>query len=78
MSGVLTRFRRCSKKIRNYDDNHAILHACLTPYGDPIELTKFIAEGAYGKVYRAINKNDNKEYAVKVIEVRRFKENKKL
>ena len=53
MSGVLTRFRRCSKKIRNYDDNHAILHACLTPYGDPIELTKFIAEGAYGKVYLA-------------------------
>ena len=29
-------------------------------------------------MYRAINKNDNKEYAVKVIEVRRFKENKKL
>jgi serine/threonine protein kinase len=29
-------------------------------------------------VYRAINKNDSKEYAVKVIEVRRFKENKKL
>ena len=41
-------------------------------------LHEIIGEGAYGKVYRAINKNDNKEYAVKVIEVRRFKENKKL
>ena len=41
-------------------------------------LYEIIGEGAYGKVYRAINKNDNKEYAVKVIEVRRFKQNKKL
>ena len=41
-------------------------------------LYEIIGEGAYGKVYRAINKLDSKEYAVKVIEVRRFKENKKL
>ena len=36
-------------------------------------LYEIIGEGAYGKVYRAINKNDSREYAVKVIEVRRFK-----
>jgi serine/threonine protein kinase len=36
-------------------------------------LYEIIGEGAYGKVYRATNKNDTKEYAVKVIEVRRFK-----
>ena len=41
-------------------------------------LYEIIGEGAYGKVYRAINKNDSREYAVKVIEVRRFKKNKKL
>ena len=41
-------------------------------------LYEIIGEGAYGKVFRAINKLDSKEYAVKVIEVRRFKENKKL
>ena len=37
-----------------------------------------IGEGAYGKVYRAVNKLDNKEYAVKVIEVKKFQTNKKL
>ena len=41
-------------------------------------LYEIIGEGAYGKVYRATNKLDSREYAVKVIEVRRFKENKKL
>jgi hypothetical protein len=29
-------------------------------------------------VYRAVNKVDNKEYAVKVIEVKKFQSNKKL
>jgi serine/threonine protein kinase len=38
-----------------------------------VEIITKLGEGAYGKVFRAINKNDNKEYAVKVIEVRRFK-----
>lgn len=37
-----------------------------------------IGEGAYGKVYRAVNKVDGKEYAVKVIEVKKFQTNKKL
>lgn len=41
-------------------------------------LYEVIGEGAYGKVYRAINKVDNKEYAVKVIEVKKFQSNKKL
>lgn len=30
-------------------------------------LYEIIGEGAYGKVYRATNKLDSKEYAVKVI-----------
>lgn len=51
---------------------------CMVRIIENYTLYEIIGEGAYGKVYRAINKNDGKEYAVKVIEVRRFKENKKL
>lgn len=37
-----------------------------------------IGSGVYGKVYRAINNTDKKEYAIKVIPINKFKENKKL
>lgn len=45
---------------------------------DNYTLYEAVGEGAYGKVYRAVNKLDNKEYAVKVIEVKKFLTNKKL
>ena len=37
-----------------------------------------IGFGVYGKVFRSINNNDKKEYAIKVIPINKFKENKKL
>jgi serine/threonine protein kinase len=37
-----------------------------------------IGEGEYGKVYRGIDGRSGKEVAVKVINVKRFKDNPKL
>ena len=45
---------------------------------DNYTLFEIVGEGAYGKVYRAVNKLDKKEYAVKVIEAKKFYADKKL
>jgi serine/threonine protein kinase len=36
-------------------------------------LYESIGSGVYGKVYRAINNTDKKEYAIKVIPITKFK-----
>lgn len=45
---------------------------------DNYTLYESIGEGNYGKVYRAINKKDKKQYAVKVIEAKKFHQDPKL
>ena len=45
---------------------------------DNYTLYEVIGQGNYSKVYKAINKDDNKDYAVKVIEAKTFKIDKKL
>ena len=50
----------------------------MVKYIENYALYEIIGSGVYGKVYRAINNSDKKEYAVKVIPITRFRENKKL
>ncbi len=50
----------------------------MVKYIENYALQEEIGAGVYAKVYRALNSSDKKEYAVKVIPVAKFKENKKL
>lgn len=50
----------------------------MVKYIENYALYEIIGSGVYGKVYRAINNVDKKEYAVKVIPIAKFRENKKL
>jgi serine/threonine protein kinase len=50
----------------------------MPKYIENYALYEEIGSGVYGKVYRAINNKDQKEYAIKVIPITKFRENKKL
>lgn len=50
----------------------------MVKYIENYALYEIIGSGVYGKVYRAINNTDKKEYAIKVIPIAKFRENKKL
>ena len=50
----------------------------MVKYIENYALYEIIGSGVYGKVYRAINNVDKKEYAIKVIPITKFRENKKL
>ncbi len=50
----------------------------MVKYIENYALYEEIGSGVYGKVYRAINNNDKKEYAIKVIPISKFRQNKKL
>jgi serine/threonine protein kinase len=45
----------------------------MVKYIENYVLYESIGSGVYGKVYRSINNNDKKEYAIKVIPITKFK-----